>query len=270
MTSPAWRFKQRCERTAEAERLRTRTAAAEQAALEQLTENKEAFDLLLTSLQNDLARISALPQGSARLPLKTECVKVYAPYVETYLTGEEIYHNPVLVQSMIWKFDLGDIAGAMRLAAVAIEQKQPMPDRFKSSVPIFVADAVLDWATRQIKAGGAVAPYFDTVFDSLDTWPLHDKQRAKYCKFAAEQAVDAHDFARAVELCDRAVGYDSGAQVKTMRANAEKEVLKAAEAAKPTTHPAGGGDVCPTGQTCPTCSDKNVPPPASLEKGGKK
>lgn len=285
MASPAWQHKQRFDKAKEIERIKTRAAKAERSELEALTKNKENFELLVTSVENDIARMSKLPQGSARLPLKDECVKLYMPYIETYLAGDDMHINPVLVHVMIWCFDLGYIAEAMRLAEAAIVQKQPMPERFKSSLSVFVADEVFDWSKKQRDSGSAVSPYFDIVFAALDEWPLHDKQRAKYCKFAAELAEKERDFVRMAEYCERVLGYDPDAQVKGLRATAEKELAKAAEAAKYSLKnnpgaenskqgneypPAGGESEAEDKANDSSESDDSELPPAFPKKKGKK
>ena len=267
MTSPVWRFKQRCERAAEVDRIRAAAAAAEQRTLEALAEDSARYELLVAGLNNDRARISALPQGSGRLPLKKECCAIYLPYVESYIKAGKQHRNEVLVQVMIWLFDLGDIAAAMRLAEIAIDQKQPMPERFKSTVSEFVADSVLEWAVAQRRAGGAVAPYFDWVFERLITLPLHDVQRAKYYKFAAERAAERGVFSAALNFCDQAITYDAGAKVKTLRDRCAKEVARLEEAAKHSlndTTPAGGAAGASGDAAMPQAPDETGASPASL------
>lgn len=285
MTSPAWKHKQRHERAAEAARLRAAAAVADAEALQGMTAEKAGFDLLLVNLENDRKRISALPQGGARIPLKRECAAVYAPVVDAYLAGGQVYRNEVLVQLMIWRFDLGEIADAVRLAEAAVEQGQPMPERFKSTLAIFVADAVLDWAKAQKKAGGAVAPYFDWVLDHLDLWQLHDAQRAKYCKFAAERADAENEFVEAFAYCNRAAAYDPGAQIVTLRTKIEKELARRAEAARHSlagdnasggqeSSPPAGGEEATSAQTVQGSKKRSAAksPSASLKpkKGAKK
>lgn len=269
MTSPAWRYKQQCERMAEVERLRRAAAIGERETLASMAEDTAKYELLMAGVAADRKRISEKPQGAERLPLKREACAVYTPFVNKYISTGKTYRNEVLVQVMIWRFDLGEINEAVRLAEIAIAQKQPMPERFSSTTPVFVADAVLDWSNTQRQNGGAVSPYFDFVFDNLDTWPLHDVQKAKYCKFAAELAVAENNFAEAAAFCDRAIGYDANCKIKTMRAAIDKELARISEAQKheqPT--PAGGG-----GQQSdkPDKSDESdtLTPPTALSSNGK-
>lgn len=266
MISPAMRHKERWDRQREAERLRAVAAAAEEHALQRIAEDDGQQQLLLANLDQDCKRISALPQGAARLPLKRECVALYMPIVEQYLAGSAVRHNPVLVQVMIWLFDLGDIAAAMRLAERAIAESQPMPERFKSSVPVFVTDSVLEWARIQRQGGGAVDPYLGTIYERLAELPLHDAQRAKVCKMRAEVLAEQREFRAAYEACCQAQTYDPAAQVKTLKSSLEKELKKLTESER-YAPPAGGGSGSPGPDSESGTDDNAAPSPASLPGG---
>ncbi len=265
MISPAMRHKERWDRQREAERLRTVAAAAEEHALQRIAEDDGQQQLLLANLDQDCKRISALPQGAARLPLKRECVALYMPIVEQYLAGDAVRHNPVLVQVMVWLFDLGDIAAAMRLAERAIADRQPMPERFKSTLPVFVVDAVLEWARIQRQGGGAVEPYLGAIYGLMGDLQLHDAQRAKVCKLRAEVLAEQREFRAAYEACCEAQIYDPAAQVKTLKSSLEKELKKLAESER-YAPPAGGGSGSPDPEPGSGNPADAAPSPASSEK----
>lgn len=233
MISPAWKHRDNV--------LRAQAAAAAKAAVEKKDEttiktlagDKARFELLLTALDNDCTRISALPKGSARTELKRELLKTWLPVVDAYIAGGSIFANPVLTQVMIWCWDTGDINNALRLTNVAIEQNQGMPERFSRNVKTYVADAFLDWCKEQQVNKSAIEPYFSEMLAKVMDWAIHDDIKLKYVKLAALEAKAAGDPERALELCEQAEKIDSKkAQVKTLKAELEKAVAAQKEAAR--------------------------------------
>lgn len=222
--SVAWNHRRRVEQAKRAVEAQNRAAAA---AAPDATE-REKRALLQAALDADCKRISALPAGSPeRTALKTELLRQYLPMVEAYLAEKTPHENPVLVQAMIWSFDVGDLATAMRLADVAIAEGQPMPQRFKSDVRTFVADAVYDYAAQASARGEAVDPLvWDREF-ALVTAPgaenlYHAAVRIKYLKLAAQLTDDPR---QALEFLELAQAIDpKRAQVKTAIAKLKKEL----------------------------------------------
>ncbi|EMY3450581.1 terminase, partial [Escherichia coli] len=70
----------------------------------------------------------------------------------------------VLVYCIIWLFDTGDLSRALDWADIAISEGQATPDNFRSTLPAFVADTVLQWATDNSEAGHSIEPYFSRTF----------------------------------------------------------------------------------------------------------
>lgn len=238
MSTPAWEHKRRVQReaaaraAAEAQQTRDAEKPDGEAA------DRERFALLLAELEENRKRISAYPSGSGeRLALKRELLAYYQPMIAEYLAGGRAYQNDILVAAIIWSFDVGEIDEAMRLAAVALEQGQQMPERFKSSLRIFVADAVFDWARAEFAAGKPAAPYWEQQLQAVtapETAPLyHSEIRIKYLKLAAAEAEKRGEPATALEYLEAAAAVDADkAQVKTARARLQKQLAQAAEAAR--------------------------------------
>ena len=240
MISPAWRHKEKVRQAQAAEAAKASLEAADQKAVEDMAKGNDKFKLLLKAIEGECKRISDLPQGRERTELKKQLLKTYLPVVHKYIEGDDEYKNTVLTQVMVWCFDTGEIAEAVKLAAVAIKQKQPMPKRYGRDAKTFVADAVLEWAEEQFNAGNPVDPYFSAMFSDVMGWSVHDKIKVKYLKLASLNAEQEKDLDKALEYCEKAeeiVG-SSKAKVKTRIANLKKEIAlrdeqaAAAEAAK--------------------------------------
>lgn len=230
MTSPAWRHRETVQR-AQAEIAARRAAEGKDAVVIQaMADDKERFELLLTSLECDCNRISALPQGSARTDLKRDLLKTWLPLIDAYINASKVYQNTALTQVLVWTFDVGLINDALRLAEVAIEQQQPMPERYKRNVKTYVADAFLEWA-RNEKPNGAIEPYFSEMYAKVMAWAIHDDIKLKYVKLAAVEAKEAEDYEGALALCLQAEKISPRkAQVKTLKAEMTKAIAVQQEA----------------------------------------
>ncbi len=217
------------------------------AALADAAKGNAAFELLTVELENARKALHELPQGEARRERKKRLLAQYLPMVEAFLAGPENYQNPVLMWCLIWSCDIGDLAGAQRLADAAIERNQAMPHPpfgKDYTVKLFWADSVLTWATLEFAAGRSVNPYFPDMFGRVMEWPVHDVIKAKYYKLAAliAEKNEAIDEALAYAVAARDVG--AGAvKVKTLIARLEKAAAAKAEAGRraPKEPDAGGG-----------------------------
>lgn len=186
------------------------------------------FELVLTSMNADCKRVSDLPMGAQRVTLKkNELLPQYMPYVDAYLSKGEVYKNPLLVQVMVWCFDVKDIDTAIKLADICIEQKQPMPDRFSRATVEFVADEVRKWAEGTQNQKGAIEPYFSRVFAKINQWPIHDIVKVQYYKIAGREAELQGDNAKALELYKEAQKLDPiGSKVLSVIQKLEKKLRK--------------------------------------------
>ncbi|MEI8244363.1 MAG: phage terminase small subunit [Lentisphaerota bacterium] len=256
MTSPAWRHRNQVIQNQAAVAAKVALERKDEKTIQTLTSDKARFELLLTALENDCNRISALPKGGARTELKRELLKTWLPVINAYLAGDQVYQNIALTQVLVWCFDIGDINEALRLADAAIEQQQPMPERYKRNVKTYVADAILDWCrdqqarttggdipgnARPGSAGnktadatpGAIEPYFSRMYEQAMSWPIHDDIKLKYVRLAALQAKSAGDLEKSLELCEQAEKIDSRkAQVKTLKTELNKAIAAQQESAR--------------------------------------
>lgn len=225
------------------------TAAAEAAALpyspaEALNSPANArkhLALMEASLDEDLARLSAIKGLATRQDLKrNELLPKYQDYVQRYLASGLVYQNRVLVQVMVWLFDTAQFDDALELADIAIEQAQQMPERFKRDIPTFVADAVCEWAYDEYKAKRSPEPYLSDLLPRVDgEWNLPEQIPAKYHKLIGIRALEAKEWAKAIEHLERATALYPKVGVDTRIDNARKALRKqqAATLAAPSENP---------------------------------
>lgn len=199
---------------------------------EALASSPVSFHLQMLELEKDVEQLRSLPRTEDRIEFKRDVLLPrWMPTVETYLAGETRFANPVLVYCVIWLFDTGEMGKALDWADVAITENQSMPENFKSTLPAFVADTVLEWAEAQAEAGHSVEPYFSRTFESIrEKWRLHEDINAKWFKFAglymlrdekgqprATAVDDVETLERADALLAQAHAYNKNAGVRTMR-----------------------------------------------------
>lgn len=234
MTSLAWKHHKKViaqREAAKAAALKAETKAPE------APEGDSKHELLLKAIDVACKRISEQPKGSqARLELKKEALATYLPVIEEYIAAGEVYENTALTQVMIWAFDVGDIENAMRLARIAIEQNQPLPERFNRDLKSGVCDFVYDWCALMKKQKKEIEPYFAEIFEQLfpadksPGWSVCAEIQLKYLKIAIDATEDPE---RGLELCNIAEAIDPvKAKVATRKAKFEKSIAALKEAEK--------------------------------------
>lgn len=187
-----------------------------------------AFEVIKGAAEQDNITIGQTAKDE-RDNVRTSLVKRYMAHVTEYLKIGDVYANPVLVLVMLWLFDLKRIGEALKLAYVAIEQKQVMPKHIKRDLATWVADTVRDWAENEHKAGRPVAPYFYDVFEKLGSWPVPDVVVMKFNKLAGQIEFNADEFEKAITYFEAAEALETGknkAQVGTKLDAARKKVEK--------------------------------------------
>lgn len=209
----------------------------------------DADALVGQQLACDLQRLRAIPAGEQRNTLKRELLPTYLPVLEHYQQSGACYPNPVLVQVVIWLFDCGQMSPAIQFGLLAVTQQQPMPEGWKRDIRNYFADAVREWAEKQVKLGHSPQPYFDHVFTKIldEQWPLPSDSLSKYHKFAGLQYFErqdwqqAHDHFLHAERCAMQVSAGVKCKIKTC----QKELIKEQETRSTPTATAVHADVTP-------------------------
>lgn len=170
------------------------------------------------ALEADLQLLSERSDVKEKIALKRQLLPKYLQQVKAYCEAGERYPNEVLVYCLIWLLDVEDIEQALGLAAIAIEQQQLMPERFKRDLPTYVAETVHDWAERQYKANQSASPYFDQVVEAVhsESWPVAQIiVVGKVYKLAGLFAERANDVPAAIRWFQLATEANPRAGVKT-------------------------------------------------------
>jgi hypothetical protein len=197
-------------------------------ALSSPANGKKHLKLMEDALAVDLERIGAINSRELRQQLKRdELLPKYLDYVQRYRDSGLSFPNSVVMQVLVWLFDTVQFEAGLDLADFALEQGQAMPERFKRDVPTFVADAVIEWAEAEQKAGRSPEPYLSDLLPRVDgEWQLTEQIPAKYHKLIGIRAMAAKEWAKAITHFERATELHAAVGVGTRLEGARKALAK--------------------------------------------
>ena len=141
----------------------------------------------------------------------------YAGYVARL--REEGRPHELVGYFLVWLFDCGLIERALDLAGWCAEHGQGLPERFKASLPAFVARQILDWSQQTFDEGASPEPFFSQVYarlfdpDPALAWDVHDDVAAQFLRLRGLMLERAGDVPGAVAELEKALA--RGAKVKT-------------------------------------------------------
>lgn len=205
------------------------------------THSQQIIDL---ALRNEIEKIRAMPTFADRNQYKRDhFLKKWLPFVEQHFEKGATYQNDVIGYCLIYLFDVGQYSQALSLADRAIANGQRLPERFKSTIPTFVADQIFQWTEKTSAIGQSVEPYFSQVLDKVATqWQLHEIITAKWLKQAAmllirnadgkAHAASYNEPERlwlAIQLCRRAYQLNHKAGIKNIVERCTMRLSKLAE-----------------------------------------
>lgn len=107
-----------------------------------------AYELMLVKLAEDRRRLHELQSIERKIELKRTLLPEYAPWVEGALSGARGVQDDVIMTVMVWRIDVGDLAGALEIARYALDHGLVMPDKYKRSTGCLIAEEFADYALR--------------------------------------------------------------------------------------------------------------------------
>ncbi|MDP2548891.1 phage terminase small subunit [Oceanobacter sp. 4_MG-2023] len=208
--SPARAWAARKQREKQQAAAKAAVESADPGAVTELTTTAEGFEALCMAMSQDVLWLHGKTL-TEKQEFKVERLPGYMEHVQEYMASGDVYANPVIVETMIWLADLlqdghpaSNAVEFEKIALLCVSQGQKMPERFKSSLPTFVADAVHAWASHQIKLNHSPQPLFGNIFNQLHNWPVPRGVIMKYHKLAGQLATDAGEWKTAYILLTKA------------------------------------------------------------------
>lgn len=241
MFSPALRNRQRVLAQLSGQEKAEPTAPAE---LKPTTLVGQEYAALRVLLHDNLRTLSDIASHEARVPVKVEMARAFAPWIDGVLSAEgQAAQDEILVVNLVWSIDYRDFDYALRLAGHAIRHGLAMPQGFTRTPACYLAEEVATIANAEFDAVNL--DHLLAVQQLVDGHDMHDAVRAKLLKAIgrryaqrAAQFDPAADNApaggkaayvqTALEALNRALQLDSNVGVKKDIERLEREAKKLA------------------------------------------
>lgn len=195
------------------------SAVPSPAAGASLLASRQRGGLVSSALAADLEALHGVASIDRKIAIKRDTlIPKYAGYVEQY--REAGTPHELVGYFLVWLFDCGLIERALDLAGWCAGHGQGLPERFKASLPAFVARQILDWSQKAFDEGGSPEPFFSQVYarlfdpDPALAWDVHDEVAALYMRLRGLLLERAGDIPGAVAELEQALA--RGAKVKTV------------------------------------------------------
>lgn len=184
-----------------------------------------AYELMLAKLTEDKRRLHELQSIERRIEVKRELLPEYVPWVEGVLKGAQGVQDDVLMTVMVWRIDVGDLQGALDIAAYAVEHRLAMPDQYKRTLGCLIAEEFADHALR-LKAGISleVGSWLTVAHMLTATEDMPDEVRAKLLKAIGYALDQGGDKTAALEYLRQALALHAKVGVKKDIERIEREI----------------------------------------------
>ncbi|WP_275286939.1 phage terminase small subunit [Halomonas elongata] len=243
MTSPARRHYQRV----------TAAMAAGGASPGQ-SQSGEQYELHAAALYEARRTLKGIKSTERKIDKKRELLPEFDAYVAGVLEAGTGAQDDVVVTVMLWRLDIGDLAGALAIAEYALRHGLDTPDRFERDTPSIVAEQLAEEAMRQLEKphddtdegrahaandAAELAMHLARAEALTREADMHDPIRAKLHKALgyAERARGGHA-AEALEHLQRALELNDRAGVKKDIERLERELKQQQNAGQGSNAPA--------------------------------
>jgi len=185
-----------------------------------------SFEQYQAAVQIHTQRLKEIKTLEEKAEYKKTVLAEFKPFVDDYIASGHNYPNSVAAEYLIWLLDCELIDEALPLGILLIKQGQPMPKRFKSDMPVFLCDAVYDWATTKLNTQQSASPYLETLLDELtkEEWELYEPVGSKMFAMAAKHADMREDYEQVIHYGTIALSMNEKAGVITIVNKAKKIV----------------------------------------------
>ncbi len=186
-----------------------------------------AYELMLAKLAEDRRRLHDVQSIERRAEVKRELLPDYDAWVGGALEGDHGVQDDVLMTIMVWRIDVGDLAGALQIASYAIKHKLAMPDQYKRSTGCLIAEEFADYALRLDAIAPEITGRLQEANDLTVTEDMPDQVRAKLLKaigHGLSQAADAVDPANRPAYLQSALDHLKHALVLHEKVGVKKDI----------------------------------------------
>lgn len=113
------------------------------------------YELLMASFGEDLRRLKDIQSTEGKIEAKRQMIDAYTAHVDATLAATEdsgtAVQDELLVNLMIWRFDIGDFTRGLDIAAHVLRFGLRLPERFQRSPATLIAEETAEAAIRAEK-----------------------------------------------------------------------------------------------------------------------
>lgn len=196
-----------------------------------------AYELMLAKLAEDRRRLHEIQSIERKIELKARLLPDYAAWVDGALAGGHGVQDDVLMTVMVWRIDVGDLAGALDIARHALAHRLAMPDQYKRSTACLIAEEFADQALRREAIDADLTGWLCQAEQLVAGEDMPDEVRAKLQKAIGYGLAGTGAKAEALDYLKRALVLHEKVGVKKDIERLEREIKNAGGAPAK----AGGG-----------------------------
>lgn len=148
---------------------------------ERTTPAGKEYAALRVLLHDNLRTLSDIASHEARIPVKVEMARAFAPWIDGVLASDgQAAQDEVLMTNLVWAIDYRDFDYALRLAAHAIRHGLAMPEKFTRTPACYLAEEIATIANAEFDA--VSLDHLLAVQALVEGHDMHDAVRAKLLK----------------------------------------------------------------------------------------
>lgn len=198
---------------------RQRKLAASRAAETAAVDNRSttAYEQMLMQLAQHRRQLKLVQSLERKLEAKAAMLPAYESWVAGVLEHGNGAPDEVLMTVMVWRIDVGDLAGALPLARYALSHKLPLPDQYQRTLGCLLAEEFADTAEKSIEAGKPVdSSVLADVLALVSAEDMPDEVRGKLHRAHGHALNAEQDAAGALAAFERASQLNPKAGVKKL------------------------------------------------------
>jgi tetratricopeptide (TPR) repeat protein len=210
---------------------RAAAAKAAGAAEPNRPQNGEQYELMAAALWEARRTLKGIKSVQAKIEKKRELLPEFDAYVAGVLEGGNGAQDDVLMSVLVWRIDVGDLAGALDIAEYAMRHQLQTPDRYERDTASLIAEEIADQALRMLAEDGADAAALADILERAqaitNAHDMHDEIRAKLHKAHGYALRDMGSLADALPQLRRALALNERVGVKKDIEKLERELKNA-------------------------------------------
>lgn len=195
-----------------------------------IADNATQYELMLAQLVTHQRQLSQIQSIKRRVEVKAGLLPDYAAYVDGIIAGNAGAQDDVLMTVMMWRIDVGELAGAIDIADYAIEHNLAMPERFKRDTATLIAEETAEYAIAHVENNttteGDITEHLFHVLALTTEKDMPDEVRAKLHKALGLQLQHSNK-QEAVSHLSRALELNPRSGVKKLLDKLKKDAEQA-------------------------------------------